>query len=125
MSEAKSGDKPLPYRSRISFRSLRGYCLRRSGLLSLVLEERYDVAMAFQHVHDLQCIADIAEKDHVIPVRMAAQIETQFRARPAPSGSARGRDRGTCCEAPRQSARQHCGCRALVCNVFGDCIEVV
>jgi hypothetical protein len=75
--------------------------------------------MAFQYVHDLQRIGDIPEKDHVIPVRVAAQIETQFRAWPAhldwPAGEI-----AALAAKRRSKALGNFAAAALVCNIFGN-----
>lgn len=44
-------------------------------------EERWNVAMAFDHVDNFQRISDVAKKDDVRFVRMTAQVGAKFIAR--------------------------------------------
>lgn len=48
------------------------------SLFGTIVEERLDIAMAFQDVDDLEAIFDIAKKDHIALVRGAADIRTQL-----------------------------------------------
>ena len=51
------------------------------SLLFALAEERLDIAVAFNHIHDFDCIANIAKENHVVLVRSCANVRMKIRTR--------------------------------------------